>query len=462
MKVTLLGHATVLVEMDGANILMDPVLQDPFEDGAVVSCPKRVIHADRLPSLYAVIISHAHPDHFDIPSLAQLPRDVHVVCPDDKTIQYALKNLGFTNVHPTPPMSRMVFKTFELLTTHSDVTNIIEFGVIFKDKSGTFWNQVDSVLSQETIGHSLQAVGAIDLLFAMHASQNFGFFENRSAGFPHDTHRLNLSTVLSIQPKLTVPGAAGFRFAGEIEWCNAFLFPISREQFVSDLHKLKPSLATAIANPGDVFEIEAGTVQHRPGASKVAQTLEEDTWRLRFDPTAAIPPLQDTNPDRYSDDQLRSEVAKVISGFEAFLRTGLRNQEKALVAFRELAASYAIEVVFPDGPQRYRIEFAGDDFRIESGPAAAAAAQMEHRITASALTGWARRERSYFYLRAFSRTFSTLNEVKVVDGKVTVTPSAVPDLLSGFMTYKIEGAESAMKHLLDHMIRSHVRPRLSA
>ena len=35
---------------------------------------------------------------------------------------------------------------------------------------------------------------------------------------------------------------------------------------------------------------------------------------------------------------------------------------------------------------------------------------------------------------------------------VTVTPRVVPDLLSAFITYKIEGAEVAMKHLLDHMI----------
>ena len=265
MKVTLLGHATVLVEMDGANILMDPVLQDPFEDGAVVSCPKRVIRADKLPPLEVIIISHQHPDHFDIPSLAQLPRGVRVLCPIDRAIQYALEGLGFTNVHPTAPMKRLVFKTYELLTTLSSVTNVIEFGIIFKDKSGTFWNQVDSVLSQETIGHSLQALGSIDLLFAMHASQNFGFFENRSTGFPHDMHKSNLATVLSIKPRLTVPGAAGFRFAGEIEWCNAFLFPISREQFVADLRTLDPNLATAIANPGDVFEIEGGTVDTEPG-----------------------------------------------------------------------------------------------------------------------------------------------------------------------------------------------------
>jgi hypothetical protein len=458
VKVTLLGHAAVLVEMDGANILMDPVLQDPFEDGAVVSCPKRVIRADKLPPLDVIIISHQHPDHFDIPSLAQLPREVCVLCPTDRAIQYALKALGFTNVQPTAPMKRLIVKNCELLTTLSSVTNIIEFGMIFKDKSGTFWNQVDSVLSHETIGHSLKALGSIDLLFAMHASQNFGFFEDRSTGFPHDTHKSNLDTVLSIKPRLTVPGAAGFRFAGEIEWCNAFLFPISREQFVKDLRTLDPGLATAIANPGDVFEIDGGTVQHLPGASEVAQTLEDDTWRLRFDPTAAIPPLKDTNPDQYSSDQLRSEVAKVITGLEAFLRTSYESQVKLIALFRELAVSYAIEVVFPDGPQRYRIQFAEDDFRIESGPAAAAAAQMEHKITASALTGWVRRERSYFYVRAFSRTFSTLHELQIVDGMVTVTPRVVPDLLAGFITYKIEGTQPSMLQLLDHMMRPHVRP----
>ena len=37
VKVTLLGHATVLVETGPMRILMDPVLQDPFENG-MVSC----------------------------------------------------------------------------------------------------------------------------------------------------------------------------------------------------------------------------------------------------------------------------------------------------------------------------------------------------------------------------------------------------------------------------------------
>ena len=42
VKITLLGHATVLVETGPMRILMDPVVQDPFESGMVASCTKRL------------------------------------------------------------------------------------------------------------------------------------------------------------------------------------------------------------------------------------------------------------------------------------------------------------------------------------------------------------------------------------------------------------------------------------
>ena len=72
MRVTLLGHASVLVELDGATCLMDPVLADPFEEGTVVSCPQRTIDADRLPPIDILVISHRHPDHFlRVPRMAE-------------------------------------------------------------------------------------------------------------------------------------------------------------------------------------------------------------------------------------------------------------------------------------------------------------------------------------------------------------------------------------------------------
>ena len=67
-RVTYVGHATVLLELDGARVLTDPVLRP------------RVLHlhrhdapvADALESIDAVLISHAHWDHLDSKSLALL------------------------------------------------------------------------------------------------------------------------------------------------------------------------------------------------------------------------------------------------------------------------------------------------------------------------------------------------------------------------------------------------------
>jgi Predicted Zn-dependent hydrolases of the beta-lactamase fold len=87
-KITLIGHAAILVEMRGATWLMDPVFNDPFEEGAVVSCPKRKVYLDRMPKPHILIISHRHPDHFDIPSLAQVLRDCDAICPADLLIVY--------------------------------------------------------------------------------------------------------------------------------------------------------------------------------------------------------------------------------------------------------------------------------------------------------------------------------------------------------------------------------------
>lgn len=79
LRVTWLGHSTLLLEIDGCRILTDPVW------GARVSPvpgigPKRFqpapVKISQLPPLDAVLISHDHYDHLDYPSiraLAKLP-----------------------------------------------------------------------------------------------------------------------------------------------------------------------------------------------------------------------------------------------------------------------------------------------------------------------------------------------------------------------------------------------------
>lgn len=140
----------------------------------------------------------------------------------------------------------------------------------------------------------LTKIGRIDLLFAVYASQNCGFFESKPVAFPFETHQMNLGNVAAITPKMAVPGSAGFRFSGPgMEWCNSFLFPMARERFIEDLARVAPQVATCIANPGDTFEIAAGNVTHAVaphpsrGRSPMTPSSCATTRRERCRPFAA-------------------------------------------------------------------------------------------------------------------------------------------------------------------------------
>ncbi len=364
MRVTLLGHAAVLVEMGKMTILMDPVLQDPFEDRLVISCPKREIDVDRLPPIDVVIISHRHPDHFDLPSLDRLSRNCQVCCPLDPLIAHALKRLGFrhvTNLEPGKPMS---VEKMEILPTRSDNQTVREFGIVFRDETGTFWNQVDTEVSPVTINGVLEHCSRVDLLFAMYASQNFAFFESLETSFPYETHRQNLQNVLTIRPRLTVPGSAGFRFFGEHEWLNRFLFPISRELFLGDLRTLDSTLETAIMDPGDVVEIDAGEVRIQRAASPFARTLEDDNHQILFNPTGPIPPLQDPNPEGYEPGEMEVRISQVIEqGLFKYCLDHAWNRVDVVGKYFACQAIYGLEVVFPNYSIDWTINFRSDPIR---------------------------------------------------------------------------------------------------
>jgi L-ascorbate metabolism protein UlaG (beta-lactamase superfamily) len=86
------GHSTVLVELDGARVLTDPVLR------------RRVGHLRRVeavaPEAVApvdlILISHVHWDHLDLPSLDGLGHDTRVVVP--RGAGTLLERRGFTDV----------------------------------------------------------------------------------------------------------------------------------------------------------------------------------------------------------------------------------------------------------------------------------------------------------------------------------------------------------------------------
>lgn len=76
-RTTWLGHSTVLLEIDGAKVLTDPVW-GPRASPYTFAGPKRFqpvpVQISALPKLDAVIISHDHYDHLDYPTILELAK----------------------------------------------------------------------------------------------------------------------------------------------------------------------------------------------------------------------------------------------------------------------------------------------------------------------------------------------------------------------------------------------------
>jgi L-ascorbate metabolism protein UlaG (beta-lactamase superfamily) len=75
LSVTMVGHASALIQVAGLNILTDPVWSDrasPFRFAG----PRRVtapgIAFDDLPPIHVVLLSHGHYDHLDVATLRRL------------------------------------------------------------------------------------------------------------------------------------------------------------------------------------------------------------------------------------------------------------------------------------------------------------------------------------------------------------------------------------------------------
>jgi L-ascorbate metabolism protein UlaG (beta-lactamase superfamily) len=77
LRVSFVGHASVLIQTQGVNILIDPVWAERASPLARLG-PKRVnapgIALDDLPPLDAVLVTHSHYDHLDLTTLSHLAR----------------------------------------------------------------------------------------------------------------------------------------------------------------------------------------------------------------------------------------------------------------------------------------------------------------------------------------------------------------------------------------------------
>lgn len=99
-----IGHSTVLINLFGMKIITDPVFSERIGLnllGLTTLGPKRLVapalSIKELPPIDLLLLSHAHMDHLDIPSLKKFKKDIPVVMA--KNTVDVVEDLAWKNVH---------------------------------------------------------------------------------------------------------------------------------------------------------------------------------------------------------------------------------------------------------------------------------------------------------------------------------------------------------------------------
>ncbi|MCU1267471.1 MAG: hypothetical protein JWM21_3789 [Acidobacteria bacterium] len=297
-----------------------------------------------------------------------------------------------------------------ICTTRSE-NNVPEFGVVFADSEGTFWNQVDTVVRPPIIDFLLARYSKIDFLLAtwQHLME-LSYQMNRPLSFPFDEYGKLLNNISLIKPGAMAPGANGFKYVNGSSWLNRVVFPVAREQFCSDAVKACPSLSGSVLtlDPGDVLQLNNGRPKSYPGSSKFVKMLRDDRDELDFLPVKIGDDLVDHNPDSEPLEDIRNTIFEEL---EAKLPAFLDQHRDAFSEHRRWSVIYQLEVVFPDGSQKWFIDFSEETPKVH--PGRNPQANVFALITASGLyalitgkKGW-----DYVMLGGYYRRYNKIYEV---------------------------------------------------
>jgi hypothetical protein len=397
VKVHLIGHATLIVETIDKTILMDPVLGDPHQEELFDITPRREVLLDRFPEFDIIVLSHKHLDHFDIRSLAKLPKSVPVITPKDPLLKHYLERLGFQRITQLADFSVLRSGRTTLMTTRSE-NAVPEFGMIFSDPDGVFWNQVDTILSPQTVHLAMKNAGPVDLLLAswqpmLESDAQY----NRHVAFPYKIYERLLYNLTLVQTKALAPGANGFRYRGESSWLNHVVFPVAREQFLHDAQAIKPELAgkTFSFDPGDTLEIRDGVTAWTCKGSPYLRRQDDGRALLDFSPVDLSNSMKSQSMPDFDEAHIQSALER--------LRETLAGAER-FSEHRRWQVIYQLEIIFPNKVEQWHVDFA-DSTELSEGRHPRA--NFISKITAAALTGLATSMRGWDYcmLGGYFRTF---------------------------------------------------------
>ncbi len=384
MRVSKIGHATLIIDAGRMHCLMDPILVQPFENDFNRFEPSIKINTDGLENRYnLIVISHEHMDHFCVRSLNLLSRKCPVIIPSGcGLLNHALSTMGFERIYMAHAGETLTFEDVTLTFTPSNV-RFPELGVVFSHDELRFWNCVDTEIDERALSLVRRQSSNLNMMFAQYQclqEQELGY-DALGASFPLDIYRNRVESVIHANPRCVVPSACGYRY--EIEsWLNQRGFPISERQFLDDINMIHPEIVCRIVPPGGAIDIESFEID--ANSLPFIELLSTDDSPLEWRPDRGVPPLTDLDPYQHGVQELRSKIRTFLT--EEFLT--LLDQPH-LSEWRQRFARFGIvwrlEVIYPDGSEQIQwFDFSDTGRWLEASPRPP---KLITSIIASALVG---------------------------------------------------------------------------
>jgi hypothetical protein len=301
LATTFLGHQGWLVQGADAAVLFDPLLCDDFGAAHALEYrvwPPRAIDFAAFPPLDAVVLSHEHDDHFDLPSLAKLDRaiPVYLSARSSRAAREILAAMGFA-VHALVPGAPVRFGDLEVVPFAGDHVSVncgdewdtLPYLVKSTAGHGSFFSMVDITLTQRHVewaaAHAMKPGLVSWTNNALDWSHMAGYLEERVEGTQQCFvkmgvgHKL-ISTIWGT-PQAMITCAGGFSFTGERAWLNQRVFCVDTEQVCALMQNVYKKEKFFSGVPGQTWTLRGGKLAKVDADAPWLRALPRESWPSR-------------------------------------------------------------------------------------------------------------------------------------------------------------------------------------
>lgn len=258
VKVSRILHAGYLIETEQAQILFDPIFENPFSRNCY-AFPSVEFKTDQIKNLKpdAIFISHFHDDHCSFDSLKLLNRDIpiYMFCVHSEMFEL-IKKLGFKNVFPLKLNESIHLADLEIIPRKA-LDSAVDSLFQIKAQGLNILNVVDSWIDDETFELLLNQPAWDLVMWPFQTMREVEVLSpQRFKAEPQTLPEEWLTQLSKLKPRYLIPSSCQFRME-DWSWYNQAFFPISYKQFNQEVRQVLPQAQIIRLNPGNAISLNS-------------------------------------------------------------------------------------------------------------------------------------------------------------------------------------------------------------